>query len=332
LEGDIRIASALVQSRVHTIVRDGRSLRVEPKVMEVLLCLARHAGEVVSREQLIAEVWAGTFVTDHVLTRSIAELRKAFDDDVREPRIIQTIAKGGYRLIAPVEPASDGAPAALQRETARESRPRPRLIVPALLVAAGVIAGALAMFLALRPGTRPDAPQVLRAVLPLGEPLRDLRPARSIAMSSDGSRIAYVAIRDGKTLLFLRALEGGDATPVSGTDGAVLPFFSPDGRWIGFWADGKLKKASTSSLAVVPICDAPGDYEGAIWAPDGFCGLFLRRSPLSRTGRQRRSPADRRSGFEWRGTRGSSLRRGRARHAVRWAARESWNCRCVAHE
>jgi DNA-binding winged helix-turn-helix (wHTH) protein len=59
----------------------------------------------VSRETLFHEVWGEIFVTDGSLTRCIAELRRIFDDDVREPRVIQTIAKQGYRLIAPVTAA-----------------------------------------------------------------------------------------------------------------------------------------------------------------------------------------------------------------------------------
>jgi eukaryotic-like serine/threonine-protein kinase len=68
--------------------------------MEVLVYLADHAGEVVSKESLLQALWGDTFVTENALTRCIAELRKAFQDDAEEPRIIQTITKRGYRLIA----------------------------------------------------------------------------------------------------------------------------------------------------------------------------------------------------------------------------------------
>ena len=55
-----------------------------------------------SKEKLIQSVWPDTFVTDDVLTRSISELRKVFEDDAKEPRFIQTIPRSGYRLVAPV--------------------------------------------------------------------------------------------------------------------------------------------------------------------------------------------------------------------------------------
>jgi TolB-like protein/Flp pilus assembly protein TadD len=84
--------------------------------MEVLLCLAQHPGETLSKEQLFQAVWPKIIVTEDVLKRCIAELRRAFDDDARNPHMIETIAKRGYRLLAPVSaPASATAPALPQR-------------------------------------------------------------------------------------------------------------------------------------------------------------------------------------------------------------------------
>jgi DNA-binding winged helix-turn-helix (wHTH) protein len=74
--------------------------------MEVLVCLAEHAGETVPKEKLLQTVWPDTFVTDDALKHSISELRRVFEDDAREPRIIQTVAKRGYRFIAAVNPAA----------------------------------------------------------------------------------------------------------------------------------------------------------------------------------------------------------------------------------
>ena len=103
MEGDFRVGASLVQPKLNRISVDGASSRVEPKVMQVLVCLAEHAGDVVEKERLIRAVWPDTFVTDDVLTRAVAELRRAFDDDARKPRFIETIPKRGYRLIASVE-------------------------------------------------------------------------------------------------------------------------------------------------------------------------------------------------------------------------------------
>ena len=79
-----------------------RVVRLEPKILRVLICLAEHAGEVVPKERLIETVWAGTFVTDDVLARAISELRRVFGDHAKERRVIETVPKGGYRLLAQV--------------------------------------------------------------------------------------------------------------------------------------------------------------------------------------------------------------------------------------
>ena len=103
MNGEFQVGRWLVQPRLNVIVTDGQSVRLEPKVMQVLVCLARGAGDVVEKENLIRAVWPDTFVSDDALTRCISELRKTFDDDARESRIIQTIPKIGYRLVAPVK-------------------------------------------------------------------------------------------------------------------------------------------------------------------------------------------------------------------------------------
>jgi len=91
-----------VDPALNSVAGPMATAHLEPKVMEVLVCLAEHASDVVSKEFLLHSVWADTCVTDDVLTRAIFELRRVFGDDARRPRVIQTIPKRGYRLIAPV--------------------------------------------------------------------------------------------------------------------------------------------------------------------------------------------------------------------------------------
>ena len=100
--GDWRVHPSL-----NRLARNGEDVRVEPKVMQVLECLAEKPGEVVSRDELVARVWAGVFVTDDVLHRAIRELRRVFGDDTAKPTYIETIRKRGYRLIAPVVIGAD---------------------------------------------------------------------------------------------------------------------------------------------------------------------------------------------------------------------------------
>src|SRR5262245_58503860 len=91
-----------VNPSLRTIANGQREVRLEPKQIDVLVLLAEHAGQVVSKERLLQTVWADTFVGDEVLSRAVSELRRALGDDPKTPRFIQTIPKGGYRLIAPV--------------------------------------------------------------------------------------------------------------------------------------------------------------------------------------------------------------------------------------
>ncbi len=98
----VRVGSWLIDPSLNNMSAEGKTVRLEPKVMGVLLCLAGHPGETVSKEQLFQAVWPNTVVTEDALKRCIAELRRAFNDDARQPSIIETISKRGYRLIAPV--------------------------------------------------------------------------------------------------------------------------------------------------------------------------------------------------------------------------------------
>ena len=102
--GDQRIEPA----RCAILTAEGET-RVEPRVMDVLILLVTHAGQVVTREEFIKTIWNGTFVTDEVLSRCIYRLRQALGDNPRKPRFIETVSKKGYRLIAPVR--TTGAPA-----------------------------------------------------------------------------------------------------------------------------------------------------------------------------------------------------------------------------
>jgi len=106
---NFRVDGWLIQPRLNLISRNGASVRMEPKVMRVLVCLAQQAGEPVAKERLLQDVWPDTFATDDVLKRSVSELRRALQDDARQPRIIETISKHGYRLVMPIQPvALDG--------------------------------------------------------------------------------------------------------------------------------------------------------------------------------------------------------------------------------
>ena len=92
------------------ITRGATRVQLEPKAAEVLVYLAQHPGQVVSRQELEAAVWAGRVVSYDAVTNAVIKLRKAFGDDARNPRIIETLSKRGYRLVAPVGAVAGPAP------------------------------------------------------------------------------------------------------------------------------------------------------------------------------------------------------------------------------
>lgn len=106
-----RLGGWRVRPDLCALENEGRSVQLEPKTMGVLLCLAQHAPGVVTREQLIDEVWNGRVVSDEVLSRAISLLRSQLEDDVNEPRFIRTIPRVGYALITAVETLEVPAPA-----------------------------------------------------------------------------------------------------------------------------------------------------------------------------------------------------------------------------
>ena len=126
------------------VCRNGTTVQLEPKAMSVLQCLAADAPEAVSKEKLLQTVWPDTFVSEGVLVRSIGQLRRVFDDDAKQPQVIETIAKRGYRLVAPVIPvngtvhltAGDGTLATADRHTG--STAAKRTIRPGILIGLGM--------------------------------------------------------------------------------------------------------------------------------------------------------------------------------------------------
>ena len=101
-------------------------------------------------------------------------------------------------------------------------------------------------------------------VLPAGT---TLGPAPALAIAADGGHLAYIGVRDGIARLYVRALGEKEARPLPGTERADQPFFSPDGRWLGFFADSKLKKISITGAAPVILTDAPAP-RGGTWVAD----------------------------------------------------------------
>ena len=133
------------------LVAGDENRRIEPRTMDVLVCLAESAGEVVSKNALIDHVWEGSFISEGTLTNSVAELRGALGDNARNPRYIETIPKRGYRLVMPVLTEDpDG-----HNGSASGARLRKLWWVPLIAIGLAAVAG----YLLLRPSAEPLDPR-----------------------------------------------------------------------------------------------------------------------------------------------------------------------------
>ncbi len=103
----LRIGAWRVDPALDEISRDGTSVKLEPRTMRLLVCLAKYAGQVVSVEKLLDEVWTGVVVTPNSVYQALAELRRVLGDDPKEPSYIVNVLRRGYRLVAPVAPWVD---------------------------------------------------------------------------------------------------------------------------------------------------------------------------------------------------------------------------------
>src|SRR6202451_3504823 len=100
----LRIGAWCVNPTSGQISREGETVRVEARTMRLLLCLAEHAGEVVSIDDLLEQVWTGVIVTPDSVYQAITSLRRLLGDDAKQPSYIVTVPRLGYRMVASVSP------------------------------------------------------------------------------------------------------------------------------------------------------------------------------------------------------------------------------------
>ena len=291
---DFSAGEALVQPSLNRITVHGRVAQVEPKVMQVLLMMAARPGRVVGRETFLDTVWAGTTGDDYLLNRAVSELRRIFGDDPQRPRYIETIRKGGYRLVAPIAPAAvalalpdaaggpSGARAPEGPVAAAGASPRtaPAVPAPAWPAGRGVLALAMASLAiamaaaAWWPRTTPPAPPLGWDIHPLTSLVgRELAPA----LSPDGSRVAFVWDGGGDGFdVYLKTVGSEDLVNLSRSEADEHhPVWMPDGRSLLFARiDGHgLTILRTSALggAVTRVITDPtaSAVRGMTVSPDG---------------------------------------------------------------
>jgi Tol biopolymer transport system component/DNA-binding winged helix-turn-helix (wHTH) protein len=226
-------ASHYVEPSLNTVTGPEGATRLEPKAMQVLVCLATHAGRVVPKDLLISTVWAGTFVTDDVLTRCISDLRRVFGDDAKQSHVIQTIPKSGYRLIADV--AVDGSPPS----SGHSSEHSPGLLIGGVGLAVVLLGAAVGGFWMHRRSSAPGVPpaaSVLGVTLPR-VPLTSLPGQETApAFSPEGNQVAFVWDGDaGNEDIYVQLIGAGAPLRLTTNPNPDRnPAWSPDGRYIAF--------------------------------------------------------------------------------------------------
>jgi transcriptional activator of cad operon len=118
----LRIGAWCVNPTSGQISRAGETIRIEARTMRLLLCLAERAGEVLSIDELLDQVWSGVVVTPDSVYQAVASLRRQLGDDAKEPAYIATVPRLGYRMVATVTPWTDEPSAPMVSGPERRSR------------------------------------------------------------------------------------------------------------------------------------------------------------------------------------------------------------------
>jgi Tol biopolymer transport system component/DNA-binding winged helix-turn-helix (wHTH) protein len=274
----------------YRIERGGVPLALEPKAFNLLVLMVRQPGHLFTKQEIFDAVWPDTAVTDHALTRVVAQLRRVLGDEAREARYIETVPTRGYRWIPAVseDEAPDGRGHRDTEDTENDSQkaagraalegPRrqgPLLhVFPALAAALVVVIAMLAIALWTQRDTPTSAsatadrdPRDVRwPVQVTTNPGLDLHPT----LSPLGDAIAYVSDRSGGLEIYVRAF-GGTATETALTsDGGqnVQPAWSPDGRFIAFHSYRRGGVWIVPARGGIPRQLAPTGSHPA-WSPDG---------------------------------------------------------------
>jgi DNA-binding winged helix-turn-helix (wHTH) protein len=246
--------------------REGRLVPLQEHPFVVLGALLEADGREVSREELRRRLWPdrGFLDFENGINTAVARLRQALGDSADNPRFIGTRPRHGYRWLTPIQwPERPFSPQAAPR---RPVLKRWLFVGAALLLAFGLVAGGKTVAHAVR-SHRP-APSRLESLdihAPPGESLTG-----SFALSPKGTRVVALMAEGTpeRSRLWLRPVTSLAWTPLAGTGGASLPFWSPDERSVGFFAEGKLKTIDLQSGAISTLADAPRGRGGS-WGATG---------------------------------------------------------------
>jgi Tol biopolymer transport system component/DNA-binding winged helix-turn-helix (wHTH) protein len=277
--GRLCFDDVVIDRRAMLVTRGGARVELEPKAFDVLLHLALRSGQLVTKTDLIADVWKGVAVTDHVLTRVVGQLRRGLGDAAKEARYIETVPTRGYRFIADVRdsPSTDAdandPPAARLPDLphAPTARPLQSWRWPAALAGLAVVmvvTGAGAWLWARQKPVDGDwsvAPGFARQLTFTSGTL-DAHPD----FSPDGRMLAYSSSASGAFEIEVRALTAG-ARPFRVTQdrgGNLQPDWSPDGQYLAYHSMANGGVWVIPALGGVPRRIAAVGA-GPAWSPDG---------------------------------------------------------------
>lgn len=263
----LQVGAWRIDPHLHRLRRDQETVQLGPRIMQLLLALAARPREVVTREELMATVWSDAVVSEETLTVAISDLRRCLGDDPQHPTYIETIRKGGYRLIAPVS-----------QPTSYRASPRTRW-----RLAAGGLALALAILGSIWWALRPDRPGgVPLTFIPVpltSYPSSEIMPA----ISSDGGRVAFAWGGPEQKDLDIYVKQINTDPPMRLTEdpaAELFPAWSPDGAEIAF-----VRAGAEPGLFIVPaiggfarrIVALPETALGLDWSPDGSALIYAVR-------------------------------------------------------
>jgi len=262
------------------LLRGAAATPLPSRALDALVYLIERRQRLIQKNELIDAIWAGVVVTDDSLTHAISALRRALADERAHPKYIETVPRRGYRFIGVVqteEPAREshagpavGEPVAVTARDAGALLPVRRL-ASLKWVSAGVTTVIAVVGLAATWVWPPPSRDVAARSIWLSQPSPpDASIASGGVLSPDGRYLAFVARDDGAggSALWVRSLQSNALERLPGTADAAKPFWSPDSRRIGFFANGKLMTVDVAGRALRAVANVDVVVAGGTWGPD----------------------------------------------------------------